>query len=225
MVGGIAGLAQAMLGAAGFRLVHVSGLAVNRARQGTPGGESKSDPRDARVIADQVRTRRDLRPIEAADRGWTRSCACWPAGRGDLVEEQTRRLARLHDLLAGIFPGLERALDLTTKGGLWLLTRYATPAEVRAAGREALLAHLAGAGGLPRAGIERLAAAALAAAAAQRVAVPGERPAAALVRELATEALACRARLARGSTASWRRPSAATRTRPSSAACPAWGPC
>ncbi len=175
--------------------MHVSGLAVNRARQGTPGGESKSDPRDARVIADQVRTRRDLRPIEAPTE-LDAELRLLAGRRGDLVEEQTRRLARLHDLLAGIFPGLERALDLTTKGGLWLLTRYATPAEVRAAGREALLAHLAGAGGLPRAGIERLAGAALRGR-GPRVAVPGERPAAALVRELATEALACRARLAR----------------------------
>src|SRR6185503_4454652 len=50
--GGIAALAQAVLLEARFDLVHVPGLAVNRARQGTVGGESKSDPRDARVIAD-----------------------------------------------------------------------------------------------------------------------------------------------------------------------------
>ncbi|HEX2326384.1 MAG TPA: IS110 family transposase, partial [Chloroflexota bacterium] len=137
VVGGVAGLAQAMLAAAGFRLVHVSGLAVNRARQGTPGGERKSDPRDARVIADQVRTRRDLRPIAAATE-LDAELRLLAGRRQDLVEEQTRRLARLHDLLAGLFPALERALDLTSKGGLWLVSRYATPAEVRAAGREAL---------------------------------------------------------------------------------------
>src|SRR6476659_1740991 len=57
VIGGIAGLAEAMLAQAGFTLVHVPGLAVNRARQGTVGGENKSDPRDARAIADQVRTR------------------------------------------------------------------------------------------------------------------------------------------------------------------------
>jgi Transposase len=55
VLGGIAGLAEAMLAEAGFALVHVPGLAVNRARQGTVGGEHKSDPRDARVIAEQVR--------------------------------------------------------------------------------------------------------------------------------------------------------------------------
>src|SRR5918996_1314029 len=66
VVGGIAGLAEAMLAEAGFALVHVPGLAVNRARQGAVGGEHKSDPRDARVIAEQVRIRHDLRRIEPA---------------------------------------------------------------------------------------------------------------------------------------------------------------
>ena len=47
VIGGIAGLAEAMLADAGFALVHVPGIAVNRARQGTVGGENKSDPRDA----------------------------------------------------------------------------------------------------------------------------------------------------------------------------------
>ena len=68
VLGGIAGLAAAMLAETGFALVHVPGLAVNRARQGTVGGENKSDPRDARTIAEQVRTRSDLRPVEAGHR-------------------------------------------------------------------------------------------------------------------------------------------------------------
>jgi Transposase len=45
VVGGIAGLLTAMLAAAGIDVVHVSGLAVNRARQAGVGGEHKSDPR------------------------------------------------------------------------------------------------------------------------------------------------------------------------------------
>ena len=44
VVGGIASLAQAMLSAAGLPLVHVPGLAVNRARQGTTGGEQERSP-------------------------------------------------------------------------------------------------------------------------------------------------------------------------------------
>lgn len=192
VVGGIAGLVAAMLSIADFSLVHVPGLAVNRARQGTTGGESKSDPRDARVIADQVRIRRDLRPIEA-DRELDLDIRLLVGRRHDLVEEQTRRISRLHDLLVAIFPGLERAFDYTTKGALWLVSKYVTPAELRGAGRRRLIRHLERAGGLPH--VEALADRALDAAQAQTIAVPGERMTAVLVRELATEALRTRDRL------------------------------
>lgn len=193
VVGGVAGLAQAVLAEAGFALVHVSGLAVNRARQGTVGGENKSDPRDARAIAEQVRTRADLRPIEGPGE-IDLDLRLLVGRRRDLVDAQTQRLSRLHDLLVGIFPGLERGLDLTTKGPLWLLTRFVTPAELRDAGQRRLVRHLKAAGGLPH--VEALAERALAAAAGQSVSVPGERMTARLVRELAAEALATRDRLA-----------------------------
>jgi transposase len=193
VVGGIARLAEAMLAASGFRLVHVPGLAVNRARQGTTGGEAKSDPRDARVIADQVRTRHDLRTVETGTE-IDLELRLLVGRRRDLVDEQTRRLSRLHGLLVSIHPGLERVLDLTTKGSLWLLMRYVTPAEIRRAGRDRLVSHLKRAGGLRT--IAQLADAALASAQAQRIAVPGERMTAMFVRELAAEALAARKRLA-----------------------------
>lgn len=192
VVGGIAGLAEAMLAEAGFALVHVPGLAVNRARQGTVGGENKSDPRDALAIAEQVRLRKDLRAIEPA-RELDLEIRLLVGRRRDLVEAQTRRLAQMHDLLVGIFPGLETSLDLTTKGPLHLLTRYVTPAELRAAGRKGLVRHLKAAGGLPT--VEALADRVLAAAAEQTIAVPAEQMTARLVRELAVEALASRARL------------------------------
>ena len=194
VVGGMAGLAEAMLGVAGFRLVHVSGLAVNRARQGRTGGEHTSDPRDARVIAEQVRTRRDLRSIQPV-RELDLELRLLVGRRGDLQVEQTRRLARLPDLLVGIGPGLERVLDLTSKGGRWLVSRSVPPAEVRTAGRAGLVAHLQAAGGLSARQLQSLAERALAAAAAQQLVVPGERLAARLVRELTAEALACRRRI------------------------------
>lgn len=192
VVGGIAGLAEAMLAAAGFPLLHVPGLAVNRARQGTTGGENKSDPRDARTIADQVRTRTDLRPIEPASE-LDLEIRLLVGRRRDLVDAQTQRVSRLHDLLVSIFPGLERALDLTTKGPLHLLTRYVTPNELRAAGKKRLVRHLKAAGGLPK--VDVLAERVLAAAAGQTIAVPAERMTARLIRELAAEALTSRARL------------------------------
>ncbi len=192
VIGGIASLATALLLAAGERVVHVPGLAVNRARQGTTGGETKSDPRDARVIAEQVRTRRDLRPVAPED-ATTLELRLLVGRRRDLVVEQTRRLGRLHDLLGTIHPGLERRLDLTTKGALYLLTRYVTPAELRRAGRARLERFLRTCPHLPH--VDRLAALALEAAHEQPLALPGEAVAAALCRELAAEALHTRARL------------------------------
>ncbi|MBM0171314.1 IS110 family transposase [Altererythrobacter sp. C41] len=189
VIGGIAGLAEAMLAASGCTLLHVPGLAVNRARQGTVGGENKSDPRDARTIADQVRTRYDLRVIEPAGE-IDIELRLLVGRRRDLVQAQTQRIARMRDLLTGIFPALERALDLTTKGPLHLLTRYVTPAELRRAGAKRIGRHLqASRGGAA------ICAQALACARAQTIAVPGEAMTATLIRELAQEALATRTRL------------------------------
>jgi len=192
VIGGIAGLAEAILAQAGFALVHVPGIAVNRARQGTVGGENKSDPRDARTIADQVRTRSDLRPIEPAAE-LDLEIRLLVSRRGDIVQAQTQRLSRMHDLLVGIFPGLEACLDLKTKGPLHLLTRYVTHSELRAAGKKRLVRHLQAGGGLPN--VDALADRALAAAAEQTIVAPAERMTARLIRELATEALVSRARL------------------------------
>jgi transposase len=161
VVGGIASLVSAMLVEAGYALVHVPGLAVNRARQGTSGGEHKSDPRDARVIADQVRTRSDLRPIEVVSE-LDVELRLLVGRRRELVTDQTRRIGRLRELLTSIHPGLERVVDPTQKASLVLLSRYVTPAEIRRAGKTRLLNHLLRTGRLPRPHIERLAEAALA---------------------------------------------------------------
>ena len=192
VIGGIAGLAEAILAEAGFTLVHVPGLAVNRARQGTVGGENKSDPRDARTIAEQVRTRSDLRRIEPATE-IDLEIRLLAGRRRDLVGAQTQRLSRMHDLLVGIFPGLEACLDLKTKGPLHLLTRYVTPAELRSAGKKRIVRHLQAAGGLPN--VDALAERVLVAAAEQTIVVPAERVTARLIRELASEALASRVRI------------------------------
>jgi transposase len=192
VIGGIAGLAEAMLADAGFALVHVPGIAVNRARQGTVGGENKSDPRDARTIAEQVRTRSDLRPIEPATE-LDLEIRLLVGRRSDIVQAQTQRLSRMRDRLVGIFPGLEACLDFKTKGPLHLLTKFVTPAELRDAGKKRLVRHLQAAGGVPK--VEDLADRVLTVATEQRIAVPAERMTARLIRELALEALASRTRL------------------------------
>jgi transposase len=195
VVGGIASLLTAMLLDAGIEVVHVSGLAVNRAREGTSGGEHKSDPRDAAVIADRVRHRRDLRRIEPASE-LDAEIRLLVSRRRELVTDQTRRISRLRDLLASIHPGLEHIVDPTTKAGQQLLRRYVTPAEIRRAGRRRLIEHILRAGRIPRRHAEELTEKALAAAHEQTITVTGERVAAELIRELATEAAHTRSRLA-----------------------------
>jgi transposase len=193
VTGSFARFLEAVLLAEGFALVHMPGLAVNRAARGFAGGERKSDPRDARVIAELVRTRPDLRPIRP-EAETTIAIRLLVTRRRDLTRDQTRRLSRLRQLLASIHPGLERALDVRAKAPLVLLTRFVTPAAIKAAGRAGLVEHLKGTPGLRAP--ERLAEAALVAAKAQTIAVPGEAVVAVLVRELAREALAARERLA-----------------------------
>lgn len=192
VLGGTATLLCAMLLAAGEQVVHVPGLTVNRARDGLRSGESKTDPRDARVIADQVRMRRDLRPLTLESEEFA-ALRLLVARRRELVADQTRRISRLHDLLVSIHPGLERGVDLRTKGPLWLLSRYVAPAEIRRAGLSRLTRHLRQGGAR---NVSELAEKALSAAREQRIAVPGERMAAELCREHAREALATRRRLA-----------------------------
>lgn len=193
VVGSFARFLEAMLLGEGFTLVHAPGIAVNRAGQGFAGGERKSDPKDARTIAELVRTR-DLRPV-LADDDQRVALRIKVGRRRELVQDQTRRLARLRGLLCGIHPGLERALDVTCKGPLALLTRYVTPAEIRRAGRARLVAHLKKTPHLRD--IDALAGRTLDVARVQRIAVPGETATADLIRELAAEALIARQKTAR----------------------------
>ncbi len=194
LYGGIATLISALLLAAGERLVHVPGLAVNRARQGSVGGQAKSDPKDARVIADQLRLRPDdFRPVAFHDETLA-ELRLLAGRRNELVTDQTRRISRMRYLLNTIHPDLERALDLTNAGPLTLLTRYVTAGEIRAAKPKALARFLRGKGARDPDG---LAAAADAAARAHPdITLPAEAVTANLVREMAEEALAARTRIA-----------------------------
>ncbi|NEA29472.1 IS110 family transposase [Actinomadura bangladeshensis] len=195
ILGGIASLLEAMLLDAGLAVVHVPGLAVNRARRGTTGGEHKSDPKDAKVIADQVRMRDDLRPVTAM-REDDVELRLLVGRRTELVTDATRRANRLRELPASVHPGLERQVDVTGKTGLHLLTRYVTPAEIRTVGRARLLTHLRKLKHVKDAFLIALAEGAVDSARAQRVSTPGETVAADLVRDIAAEALAAKERLA-----------------------------
>jgi transposase len=184
-------LLLALLAAHGQQAVYVPGRTVNR-MSGAYRGEAKTDARDAYVIAETSRQRRDFSSIEvpaqlAAD------LALLTSHRSDLVADRVRMVNRLRDVLTGIFPALERAFDYSGhKGALVLLTGYQTPAALRRRGRARLTAWLANRGVR---GADAVAAAALQAAEAQHTVLPGEDVAAAIVADLAEQILALDDRL------------------------------
>jgi transposase len=193
IMGGITSLLTTALLEVGEQVVHVTGIAVNRARQGTRGGETKSDPRDARAIADLVRVRRDLRAVKL-DSEDLASLRVLVGQRTALVADQTARLARIHDLMAAIHPELEHALDLTRSGPLVLLSKHCTAAELRKIGNTRLARLLTEE---KVRGAAELAAKAVAISKRHTVRIRGEAAAASVVRELATDALVARERVAR----------------------------
>jgi transposase len=86
-------------------------------------GEAKPDARDAYIIAETARHRRDFAtlkvPAEMAS-----DLALLTAHRSDLIADRVRLINRLRDALSGVFPALERAFDYSShKGALVLLTK------------------------------------------------------------------------------------------------------
>jgi transposase len=171
-------------------VAYVAGLTVDRARDAYR-GESKTDERDARVIADQARMRGDFSEL-APEEGALAELQLLLARRRDLVVDRTRAITRLREALLSLFPALERALDLNQKGALVLLTRYQSPAKIRRAGHKRLAAYLKGRGVK---GADELAKRALAAAKTQSVELPAQEVASRIVAEIAGEVLALKERL------------------------------
>ena len=132
--GGGAALLLALLWERDQKILYVPGLSVDRARQ-TYRGESKTDTRDARVIADQSRMRSDLGELAPSEQELS-ELQLLLGRRRDLITDQGRTITRLREALLSLFPALERALDLNSKGPLTLLTHYQTPAQLRGAGHK-----------------------------------------------------------------------------------------
>ncbi len=192
LVGGPATLLEAILLERGESVFHVPGVAVNRARDAYP-GEAKTDARDARIIADQLRLRRsslqEIRPREEA----AAEMRILVAHRRDLLQDQTRRMARLREVLLGVFPGLEAALDFRREGALLAVTKVASPAAARRLG-EARLCRWLKSRAVRKA--QDLAGRVVAAAKAQRRELPATEAKAALVAEIASDILRAKERLA-----------------------------
>lgn len=185
MTGGEPGLLIALLVSHSQELLYVPGRVVNRASDAYR-GEGKTDARDARVIADQARMRRDLQPVRLDDDAAV-ELRLLTDRRTDLAADRTRTINRLRSTLTSMFPALERALEMTNAGPLVLLAGYQTPAAIRRAGTRRLTTWL---GNRKVRGARELATAAVEAAGRQHTAVTGEKAIAVMVRTLAKEVTA-----------------------------------
>jgi transposase len=182
--GGSAALLLALLWEKGQRVLYIPGLTVDRARDAYR-GESKTDARDAHVIADQARMRSDFGRLIASE-GDLAELQLLLARRRDLVADRTRSVTRLRETLLALFPALERALDLNSRGALTLVAHYESPTAICRMGHKRLASFLRNRNVK---GADALAGKALAAARAQSVTLPAEDVAARIVVELAGEAL------------------------------------
>ncbi|MEN1891271.1 IS110 family transposase [Streptomyces mirabilis] len=174
-----------LLIAHGQLVVYIPGRTVNRL-SGAYRGEGKTDAKDALVIADTARMRRDFAPLVTPPE-LVSELQLLTAHRADLISDRVRLINRLRDLLLGICPALERAFDYSgSKGSLVLLTGYQTPAALRRIGVKRLTTWL------ERRKVHKaaeVATGAVEAAQSQQTALPGEERAARLVCGLAHQIL------------------------------------
>jgi transposase len=168
------------------RLLYIPGRTVYHASGGYR-GDGKTDAKDAAIIADQARMRRDLQPLRPGDEIAV-DLRILTARRSDLVADRTRAINRLRAQLLEYFPALERAFEYShSKAALILLTGYQTPDGLRRVGAARLEAWLRKRKARNAAAV---AAAAIEAANAQHTMVPGQQIAAAMVARLAKEVMA-----------------------------------
>lgn len=183
---GGAALLITLLIASGQRLLYIPGRTVYHASAGYR-GDGKTDAKDAAVIADQARMRRDLQPLRPGD-DIAVELQILTARRTDLVADRTRAINRLRAQLLEYFPALERAFDYSTsKAALILLTGYQTPDGLRRIGATRLSAWLHK---RKARNASAVAATAVEAADAQHTTVPGQNLAATVVARLAKEVMA-----------------------------------
>ena len=193
IIGAPSALMLALLAQAGQTLRYASGRVV-AAMSSAYAGEGKTDAKDAYVIADTARLRRDLAVVDQ-DTDLVRNLAMLTGHRADLVADRVRMINRLRDLMTSVFPALERAFDYASrKGALVLLTGYASPHRIRRIGHTRLAAWLRQRKVRDSADV---AARAITAARAQMTVLPGQDLATSLIAELATNILALDERLGR----------------------------
>jgi transposase len=192
IIGAPSALLLAVLARAGQPVHYASGRVV-AAMSAAYVGEGKTDAKDAYVIAETARLRRDLAVIDA-DTDLVRNLAVLTGHRADLIADRVRMINRMRDLMTSVFPSLERAFDYSShKGALVLLTGYASPDRIRRTGQSRLASWLRT---RKVRGSAAVAERAIAAAKAQSIVLPGQELTAGIIAELAGSILALDDRLA-----------------------------
>lgn len=163
---GGAALMIALLADHGQKILYIPGRTVHHAAGSYP-GEGKTDAKDAFVIADQARMRRDLQLMCRGDEIAV-DLRILTSYRLDLAADRTRTINRLRAQMPEYFPALERAFDYKTSKAALILNRLAMWLKNRKVRN-----------------YKAVAATALEAAEAQHTAVAGEKVAAAVVAKLA----------------------------------------
>ena len=192
IIGAPSALLLAVLARAGQPVHYASGRVV-AAMSAAYVGEGKTDAKDAYVIAETARLRRDLAVIDA-DTDLVRNLAVLTGHRADLIADRVRMINRMRDLMTSVFPSLERAFNYSSqKGALVLLTGYASPDRIRRTGQSRLASWLRT---RKVRGSAAVAERAIAAAKAQSIVLPGQELTAGIIAELAGSILALDDRLA-----------------------------
>ena len=169
----------------GQKVVYVPGRTVNR-MAGAFRGEGKTDAKDARIIAETARMRhRDLTDITVVDE-LVVELGRLTSHRADLTADWVRGVNRLRELLTSVFPALERAFDYSTRSALMLVAECCTPVEIRQVDEREFAVRLAEVGAW---NAFSMAAAAVNAARAQDVVLPGEATTAVRFKRLARQLL------------------------------------
>jgi transposase len=112
-----AALVLTVLAAAGKTVRYLAGRQVWQASVTYRGGESKTDAKDARVIADQSRMRGADPPVLHPGDDLITELRMLTAHRADLVADRTRTINRLRQQLLAVCPALERVAELSQDRG------------------------------------------------------------------------------------------------------------
>lgn len=187
-----AALLLALLLATEQPVIYVPARVVNRMSDAFA-GEGKTDAKDAHVIAQTARMRRDLTRL-AVPEELIVELNLLTRHREDLTADWVRGVNRLRGLLTGVFPALEAALDYTTSTALTFVLEYCTPEAIHRASHTDLTTHLA----THRVRADRAASVvrkARAAADAQTAALPGQALSEDLIRQMARALLDLRQQL------------------------------